>query len=218
MTGQEVVQVLWDKKAKRVAWVRLPTPVLAGLLAALLAGLAYGARAETAPPPLSPVHAPAVARRMPPASWPGYRAVEALATSGRAQEALRQLDLRLVQRPEDARAAYMKGLVLMQLGRGADAERWFKMMQGNFPELAQPYNALAVIYFGRGDLLSAQNVLQAVLAQHPDNRTAQRNLAEIYLRLARESYEKIRKTAPEDARIAAIINALDALNQTSGLP
>lgn len=100
----------------------------------------------------------------------------------------------------------------MQMGESEQAERWFKMMQSNFPDLAQPYNALAVIYHGRGDLLSAQNVLEASLAQHPDNRIAQINLADIYLELARKNYDMALKMQPDDAKIAAKLKALEALN------
>ncbi len=205
---QEVAQVSSDGKKK--AAVRLPAVVRFAALTALAVNLAHGARSEIMPP--SP---PPNTQKM---QWQGYRAVESLATSGRTQEALRQLDARLVHKPEDARAAYMKGLVLMQIGRVQEAERWFKMMQSVFPDLAQPYNALAVIYFGRGDLLSAQNVLQALLAEHPNQSIAQRNLADVYLQLARQSYEKILEANPKDAKISAIIHALDAIHDNSGTP
>lgn len=210
--GKEVIQVFSNKTKRRVAWLRLRKAMLVGMLSSMLASFAQGAQTEAAAPPLSSAQTPETAQSIAPASWPGYREVESLATSGRAREALRWLDTRLVAHPEDARAVYMKGLVLMQTGRNEEAARWFKMMQSNFPDLTEPYNALAVIYFGRGDLLSAQNVLRAVLAQHPENLTAERNLAEVYLKLARESYEKLRKAMPEDAKIAAMIKTLDTLH------
>lgn len=144
--------------------------------------------------------------------WSGYANVEATAINGNPELALKQLDRRLAVASNDARAAYLKGLILMQMGESEQAERWFKMMQSNFPDLAQPYNALAVIYHGRGDLLSAQNVLEASLAQHPDNRIAQINLADIYLELARKNYDMALKMQPDDAKIAAKLKALEALN------
>lgn len=145
--------------------------------------------------------------------WSGYKAAESLATNGNPELALKQLEARLVSAPDDAKAAYLKGLILMQLGRADDAERWFKMMQSNFPNLPQPYNALAIIYMGKGDLLSAMNVLQALLAQHPNHRNAQINLANIYLKLAQENYQKALKAKPDDDMIAQKLKALNAISK-----
>lgn len=146
-------------------------------------------------------------------AWSGYAAAESLATNGNPELALKQIDVRLIQAPDDAKAAYLKGLILMQLSRGEEAERWFKMMQSNFPTLSQPYNALAVIYTGRGDLLSAENTLQALLAQHPNDRTAQENLAKIYVKLARASYQKLQKAKAKDATIAQTIKLLEQIDK-----
>lgn len=146
-------------------------------------------------------------------SWSGYAAVEATAANGNPDLALQQLNTRLNQAPDDAKAAYLKGLILMQLGRTDNAERWFKMMQANFPDLPQPYNALAVIYTGRGDLLLAEQSLQTLLSKHPDNRTAQINLANIYVKLARENYSKALKTNPDDAMIAGKLKTLETLDK-----
>lgn len=146
-----------------------------------------------------------------PPPWSGYQAAESLATNGNPELALKQLEARLASAPDDAKASYLKGLILMQLGKADEAERWFKMMQANFPDLPQPYNALAVIYTGRGDLLSAENTLQALLAQNPNHRNAQINLANIYIKLARQSYQKALNANPKDTAIAAKLKALEAL-------
>lgn len=145
--------------------------------------------------------------------WSGYAAAESLATNGNPELALKQLDGRLKQAPNDAKAAYLKGLILMQLGRGDDAERWFIMMQSNFPKLPQPYNALAVIYTSRGDLQSAENTLRTLLVQHPDNYTAQVNLGNIYVKLAHETYQKALKAKPNDAMIVQNLKTLEQIDK-----
>lgn len=144
-------------------------------------------------------------------AWSGYKTAESLATNGQPEIALKQLEARLAIAPDDARAAYLKGLILMQQGKTDDAERWFKMMQSNFPNLPQPYNALAIIYTGRDDLESAQNVLQALLMQHPNHHNARVNLAHIYLRLARENYQQALKAKPNDDTIKNILKNLETL-------
>lgn len=157
--------------------------------------------------------APLSANTQAPPPWSGYQAAESLAANGNPELALKQLEARLVSAPDDAKAAYLKGLILMQLGRAEDAERWFKMMNSNFPTLPQPYNALAVIYSGRNDWTSAQKVLEQLLSIDPKHHNARLNLANVHLRLAREQYEAALNNKPNDAMIMQKLQQLDALQK-----
>ncbi|WP_298081106.1 tetratricopeptide repeat protein [uncultured Cardiobacterium sp.] len=143
--------------------------------------------------------------------WSGYAQAQSMAENGNPRGALKQLETRLSTHPEDSRAAYLKGLVLMQLGRGDEAERWYKMMQANFPDLPQPGNALAVIYAGRGDLPAAEAALRALLEKHPDHTSARVNLARLYVQMAQTEYEKALKEQPDNAMIARKLEALKAM-------
>ena len=143
--------------------------------------------------------------------WSGYAQAQSMAENGNPRGALKQLETRLSTHPEDSRAAYLKGLVLMQLGRGDEAERWYKMMQANFPDLPQPGNALAVIYAGRGDLPAAEAALRALLEKHPDHTSARVNLARLYVQMAQAEYEKALKDTPDNAMIARKLEALKAM-------
>lgn len=145
--------------------------------------------------------------------WSGYHAAESLATNGSPELALRQLDARLASAPDDRKAAYLKGLILMQMRKSEEAERWFRMMQSNFPDMPQPYNALAVIYDGRGDLAAARQILQDLLTLHPDQHGARVNLGNIYLKLARSEFEKALKEKPDDAMIR---RKLEAIQESGG--
>lgn len=144
-------------------------------------------------------------------AWPGYLGVQKTAENGNPQEALHQLNMRLNNQPEDSKAAYLKGLVLMQLGESEKAERWFKMMQANFPDLPQADNALAVIYSARGDFPAAEAVLRAVLKKQPGHISARINLAKVYLQLAQAEYEKALKAKPDDAMIARQLKTLKTI-------
>lgn len=149
-----------------------------------------------------------------PPPWSGYQAAESLATNGNPEMALRQLEARLASAPDDRKAAYLKGLIMMQMGKGEDAERWFRMMQSNFPDMAQPYNALAVIYDSRGDLGAARDMLETLLKQQPEQHNARVNLGNIYLKLARREFEKALKDKPDNAMIRRKLKAI----QEGGAP
>ena len=169
--------------------------------------------ATTAPPPAPDTATPkptaAEEEASPP--WSGYAQAQSMAENGNPRGALKQLETRLSTRPDDSRAAYLKGLVLMQLGRSEEAERWYKMMQANFPDLPQPGNALAVIYAGRGDLPAAEAALRALLEKHPDHTSARVNLARLYVQMAQAEYEKALKDTPDNAMIARKLEALKAM-------
>ena len=162
--------------------------------------------------PLAPATpAPTAAEEEADPPWAGYAQAQSMAENGNPRGALRQLESRLATNPQDSRAAYLKGLVLMQLGRGEEAERWYKMMQANFPDLPQPGNALAVIYAGRGDLPAAELALRDVLLKHPEHNSARVNLARLYVQMAQAEYEKALKAIPDNAMIARKLEALKAM-------
>ena len=168
----------------------------------------------TASPPPAPDTAtpkPTAAEEEANPPWSGYAQAQSMAENGNPRGALKQLETRLSTRPDDSRAAYLKGLVLMQLGRSEEAERWYKMMQANFPDLPQPGNALAVIYAGRGDLPAAEAALRALLEKHPDHTSARVNLARLYVQMAQTEYEKALKDTPDNAMIARKLEALKAM-------
>ena len=181
--------------------------------AGIPSGGALTGTATTAPPPApdSATPKPTAAEEEASPPWSGYAQAQSMAENGNPRGALKQLETRLSTHPEDSRAAYLKGLVLMQLGRGDEAERWYKMMQANFPDLPQPGNALAVIYAGRGDLPAAEAALRALLEKHPDHTSARVNLARLYVQMAQAEYEKALKATPDNAMIARKLEALKAM-------
>lgn len=184
-----------------------------GALANPAANSAPQARAQTMVLPQGTISSAPLASTQAAPPWSGYQAAESLAANGNPDLALKQLEARLAAAPDDAKAAYLKGLILMQLGRSEDAERWFNMMRSNFPKLPQPYNALAVIYSGRNDWAAAQQVLEALLAIEPNHHNARLNLANVHLRLARRQYEAALKNKPKDAMIMQKLQQLDALQK-----
>ncbi|MDO4434899.1 MAG: tetratricopeptide repeat protein [Cardiobacteriaceae bacterium] len=190
----------------------------------LFAFLTQSALADTPPPValLSPANqAPESALPMPsqapsnheavPAVWNDYAKVESMAQNGQATEALALLETRLTQAPNDAKASYLKGLILMQLGRRENAEAWFLSMRQQFPKLPQPYNALAVIYQAQGKLIEAELILRELSQAHPEQKNVHRNRGEIYLQLAQSAFEKAHQQNPDDAMINERLEALSKL-------
>ena len=145
-------------------------------------------------------------------AWSGYKAVESLAVNGNPALALKQINSRLAQFSDDTKAAYLKGLILMQMGKAEEAERWFKMMIVNFPNVPQFYNALSVIYTGKKDLKAAQNILEELLKISPNNQTARLNLASILIQQANSHYKAILEKEPSNDIIKNKLKTLEEMS------
>ena len=80
-------------------------------------------------------------------------------------------------------------------------------MLGDYPELPEPHNNLAVLYAQKGEYALARDELEAAISAAPDYVVAYENLGDIYARLAAVNYEKAmardarNKTAPAKLKL-----------------
>ena len=76
-------------------------------------------------------------------------------------DALARADAQLAKNPKDAQLRFVRGVILTELKRPAEARAVFQRLTEEFPELPEPYNNLAVLYAGEGKqgaALSAYNL------------------------------------------------------------
>ena len=109
---------------------------------------------------------------------------------GKLDQALSKVNGALVQQPKDAQGRFLKGLILTELKKGADAIQVFTGLTEDYPELPEPYNNLAVLYASQGNYDKAKAALELAIHTHPSYATAYENLGDIYAQLARRSYDK----------------------------
>lgn len=124
------------------------------------------------------------------AASPVLDEAQALVNQGQYQQALARLDAHLEKVPQDAEARFLRGLVLVRLGRTDDAIRAFAELTRDYPQLPEPYNNLAVLYAQKGEYEKARDALEAALATHPSYATAHENLGDIYAALASAAYNR----------------------------
>jgi len=117
-------------------------------------------------------------------------------------EAIAVLDKLSVERPREPQARFLKGLALADSGKTNEAIVTFQAVLGDYPELPEPHNNLAVLYAQKGEYGLARDELEAAISAAPDYTIAYENLGDIYARLAALNYEKAvardarNKTAP----------------------
>ena len=104
--------------------------------------------------------------------------------------ALQRANAYLAKNPKDAQARFLKGLILAEQNKSAEAIQIFTGLTEDFPELPEPYNNLAVLYAAQNKFDEAKNALEMAIRSHPNYSTAHENLGDIYAKLASLSYDK----------------------------
>lgn len=104
--------------------------------------------------------------------------------------ALDRVESILSKQPKDARARFLKGVILVEQGKQPEAIKIFTALTEDFPELPEPYNNLAVLYAAQGQDDKARRALEMAIRTHPSYATAHENLGDIYAKMAREAYDK----------------------------
>jgi tetratricopeptide (TPR) repeat protein len=99
----------------------------------------------------------------------------------------------LALNPKDPRGRFLKGVILAEQGRSDEAFEVFLALTQDHPQLAEPYNNLAVIYAARGEYQRAREMLESAIRVNPEYATAYENLGDVHARLASQAYEKAAK-------------------------
>ena len=119
-----------------------------------------------------------------------YQEGSRLLKEGKRAEALDRVNAFLSQHPKDARARFLKGVILTEQSKTEDAIKVFTELTQDYPELPEPYNNLAVLYASQGDYQKARKALETAIRTHPSYAVAHENLGDIYATLASQAYDK----------------------------
>ena len=118
------------------------------------------------------------------------REAQTLYGQGRMQPALDKVEAFLRAQPRDPQGRFLKGLLLTEQKKTAEAIQVFTGLTEDFPELPEPYNNLAVLYASQGNYDKAKAALELAIHTHPSYATAHENLGDIYAQLASRAYDR----------------------------
>lgn len=131
-----------------------------------------------------------------------YADVNQLLRQGKAAEALAKADAYIAGKPRDPQMRFLRGVILTEQGKTADATTAFVQLTQDFPELPEPYNNLAALYAQQSKFDLARDALENAIRLNPNYATAHENLGDVYARLAAQSYAKAQQLASTNASAA----------------
>ncbi len=139
--------------------------------------------------------------------------VTALLGAGRYDAALEKASAYVRKNPRDPQMRFLQGVSLASMGRSSDAKSVFSALTADFPDLAEPYNNLAVLHAAARNYDSARAALEKAIRADPGYATAYENLGDLYVQLANQAYAKVVQLAPENANARqrqSLLASLDA--------
>jgi tetratricopeptide (TPR) repeat protein len=116
--------------------------------------------------------------------------ISKLLRSGQHALALERINQYLAGKPKDAQGRFLKGLILTEQNKAAEAIEILTGLTKDYPELPEPYNNLAVLYASQGQYEKARQSLELSIRTHPSYATAYENLGDVYTKLASQAYDK----------------------------
>ena len=119
-----------------------------------------------------------------------------LREQGQAAAAIARADQFLGAQPKDAQMRFARASLLVDLKRNAEAVTALESLTEDYPDLAEPYNNLAVLYASSGEYAKARNALEQALRLRPAYATAHENLGDVYAALAASAYANALKADP----------------------
>ena len=146
-----------------------------------------------------------------------YAPVNQLLQEGQLTQAMTKADQYLAKNPRDPQMRFLKGLIQQESGQRDAAITTYETLIQDYPELAEPYNNVAVLYAKQGQFEKARASLEMAIRNSPSYATAFENMGDVYVRLAIDAYRQAQQkdagnttVAPKLALIRQIINSASA--------
>lgn len=125
---------------------------------------------------------------------PAAQEIQQLLQRGDKAKARKLLEQSLATDGRNPQLRFLQGLMLSESGDSKQAIEVFTRLTQDFPDMAEPYNNLAVLYADQGLDEKALAALTKAVAINPNYTTAYENMAELHARLAQEAARKAQKT------------------------
>ena len=154
----------------------------------------------------------------PPTAADELSEVHSLHYSGQSAAAMQRADQFLAAKPKDPQMRFLKGVMLADTKRNAEAIELFQKLTQDYPDLAEPYNNLAALYAASGDYTRARTTLELALRTNPGYATAHENLGDVHAALASQAYARALQFEPRNVSVPpklALVRELFKIKETA---
>lgn len=134
-----------------------------------------------------------------------------LSNQGQKREALALAESELKKNEKNVQIRFLRGVLLNDLNRKDEARSVFEQMIRDYPEIAEPYNNLAVMYASEGNIGQAKELLERAVSNNSKSFVTFSNLGDIYLAQARDAYRQALRIAPGNKRMQKRLNEVELL-------
>ena len=135
--------------------------------------------------------------------------------AGQYPEALSKADAYLSKHPRDAQMRFLKGVILTEQNKPAEAIAVFTKLTEDYPDLPEPYNNLAVLFAANGQYDKARLALDNAIRTNPAYATAYENLGDVHAKLASQAYDKALQLDSGNTAVKSKLTMLRSLTGTS---
>ena len=104
----------------------------------------------------------------------------------------------------------IRSRVLIAQGKTDEARSQLLTITQEFPEIAEPYNNLAVLYAQSGELEMARAALESALRINPQYVLALHNMGDVYRQIAEDHYRKALALQPGNRVLQEKIRAMQS--------
>ena len=145
--------------------------------------------------------------------------VRKLLRQAKYPQALLLVNKALTTNPRDPQMRFWQGFIFEQLGQPDMALQVYLDLTREYPELAEPFNNLGVIYAAKGDYPNAKAALDNALRANPNYAAAHENMGDLLVNMARQSYERSLSIEPKQRGISQKIEQIKPILEiTQGKP
>lgn len=144
--------------------------------------------------------------------------VQRLQSAGQTAQALARADQYLAGQPKSAPMRFLRGVLLADSQRPAEAAEVFQRLIEDYPELPEPYNNLAALHAAAGDYDRAKSALDQALRAHPGFAAAHENLGDVLAMLALRSYSRAAQLEPANTGLTGKLKLVRQLVAPAAQP
>jgi tetratricopeptide (TPR) repeat protein len=134
--------------------------------------------------------------------------VKKLLRQEKYERAVVLVDKFMAVNPRDPQMRFWKAWITDRTGDKQVALNMYLSLTQDYPEIAEPFNNLAVLYAAKGQFSVAKEALDAALRANPNFADAHENMGDVLIQLANYSYQRSLQINPTQRGVSRKITIL----------